>query len=101
MAPMSLRSLPPSERAFATLVVLALAAALGLGLALIYAREIAPTAPGQLPPRRSRLVAVLEGVMAPNVSPAETARFKAWVASGATPCSNRILQKLQANLVYG
>lgn len=81
---MSLRSLPPSERAFATLVVLALAAALGLGLALTYTRELKPTEPGQMPPRRSRLVAVLEGVMAGNVTPGETERFKAWVASGAT-----------------
>ena len=76
--------MPLTERIFATLVVLALATALGLGLALIYTREIAPTAPGQLPPRRSRLVAVLEGVMAGNVTPGETERFKAWVASGAT-----------------
>lgn len=80
---MTLRSLPPSERSFATLVVLALALALGLGLSLVYTRELrpAPTRPG---PAQSRLVAVLEGVMAENVKPAETARFKAWVASGAT-----------------
>lgn len=81
---MTLRRLPASERIFATLVVLALTAALGLGLAAVVARELRAARPGQPPPARSRLVAVLEGVMAPNVTPAETRRFKAWVASGAT-----------------
>jgi hypothetical protein len=81
---MSLRRLPTSERAFATLVVLALALALGLGLASVYTRELRPAGPSQALPVRSRLVAVLEGVMAVNVTPAETDRFKTWVASGAT-----------------
>lgn len=80
---MTLRSLPPSERSFATLVVLTLALALGLGLSLVFTRELRPV-PSQPGPAPSRLVAVLEGVMAENVKPAETARFKAWVASGAT-----------------
>ena len=81
---MSLRPLPTSERAFATLVVLALATALGLGLAWVHARELRPLGPAQAPPPQSRLVAVLQGVMAANVSPAETGLFQAWVASGAT-----------------
>ncbi len=84
MAPMSLHSLPPSERTFATGVVLALAAALGWGLIVVFARELRPVSPTQVPPLRSRLVAVLEGVMAGNVSPAETERFRAWAAAGAT-----------------
>ncbi|MDP1831725.1 MAG: hypothetical protein Q8K67_06680 [Geothrix sp.] len=81
---MSLRGLPPSERTFATLVVLALAAALGMGLVSTYIRELRPAPPAQAPPARSRLVAVLEGGMAANTTPAETERFRAWVASGAT-----------------
>ena len=84
MAPMSLRSLPSSERTFATGVVLALAAALGWGLIVVFTRELRPVSPTQVPPLRSGLVVVLEGVMAGNVSPAETEHFKAWVASGAT-----------------
>jgi mono/diheme cytochrome c family protein len=81
---MSLRSLPSAERSFATLVVLALALALGLGLSSVFTRELRPIAPNQLVPARSRLMAVLEGVMAENVQPAETARFRAWVEAGAT-----------------
>lgn len=80
---MSLRTLPSSERVFATAVLLALALALGLGLALVRSRELRP-ATATAPPARSRLVAVLEGVMAANVTPAETERFRAWVAAGAT-----------------
>lgn len=81
---MTLRSLPFSERIFASLVILALATALGLGLVSTYTRELRPPAPDQSPSASPRLLAVLEGVMAPNVSPAETARFKAWVEAGAT-----------------
>lgn len=81
---MFLRNLPPSERSFATAVVVALAMALGLGLVSIFNRELRPVTPTQAPPARSRLMAVLEGVMAVNVTPAETERFKGWVASGAT-----------------
>ena len=81
---MSLRSLPSSERTFATVVILALAAALGMGLSIVFTRELRPTTSMQTPPRQSRLGVVLDGVMAGNVTPAETERFKAWVASGAT-----------------
>jgi hypothetical protein len=81
---MSLRSLPPNERRSATLAMLALAALLGLGLAATLGRE-GRVGPTQLaPPARSRLLAVLDGVMAPNVSPAERERFRAWVEAGAT-----------------
>ena len=79
---MSLRNQPLSERAFATFVVLALGAFLAAGLAVIARQERAGKA--QAPPARSRLMAVLEGVMAPNTSPAETAVFRTWVATGAT-----------------
>lgn len=81
---MTLRSLPSSERIFATLAALTLAAALGLGLALTSSRELRAMAPGQPPPAQSRLLAVLGGVMSGNVSPAETQRFQAWVETGAT-----------------
>ncbi len=81
---MSLRNLPPSERASAQAVVLALALACGLGLAFVFTRELRPAGSAQAVPARSRLVAVLEGVMAVNVTPAETARLRAWVAAGAT-----------------
>lgn len=81
---MALPTLPSSERIFASLVVLALATALGLGLALTYNREIRAAAPGQQPPAQSRLLAVLGGVMAVNVSLDETTRFQAWVETGAT-----------------
>jgi mono/diheme cytochrome c family protein len=81
---MTLRGLPTSERLFASAVLLALALSLAAGLGLVRARELRPTDPNRRPPAQSRLVAVLEGVMAPNVTPAETQRFKAWVASGAT-----------------
>ena len=81
---MSLRSRPLNERRTATVVILALAALLGLGLATSLRRELRPDPATQAPPVRSRLVAVLEGVMAVNVTPAERERFKAWVAAGAT-----------------
>jgi cytochrome c553 len=81
---MTLRRQPVSERLFASAVLLALALSLAAGLELVRARELRPADAHQHPPARSRLVAVLEGVMASNVSPAETQRFKAWVDSGAT-----------------
>lgn len=81
---MTLRGQPASERLFASGVLLALALSLAAGLGLVHARELRPADPGRRPPARSRLMAVLEGVMAPNVTPAEVQRFKAWVASGAT-----------------
>jgi hypothetical protein len=76
---MSLRNQPPAERIFATLVLLALGALLAGGLAYV-----APRGSAAAPPDRSRLVAVLEGVMAPNVSPAEVDAFRTWVRGGAT-----------------
>lgn len=82
---MSLRELPTSERFFASLVMLALAFVMGLGLAFVATRELAPVpAPQAGPPRHSRLLAVLEGVMAPNTNPAQVAVFRTWVEGGAT-----------------
>jgi mono/diheme cytochrome c family protein len=82
MSSMSLRNLPPSERAFATFVILALAAFVAGGLAFTTRQERAGMA--QAPAARPRLMAVLDGVMAPNTSPAEAAVFRSWVQSGAT-----------------
>lgn len=82
MGPMSLRNQPTSERAFATFVILALAAFLAGGLAFTLRRERAVGA--QAPAARPRLLTVLEGVMAPNTSPAELAVFRTWVHGGAT-----------------
>ena len=82
MGPMSLNDQPASERAFAAFVILALAAFLAGGLAFILRQERAGA--GQAAAARPRLMAVLEGVMAPNTSPAETAVFRAWVQGGAT-----------------
>jgi hypothetical protein len=82
MGAMSLRNLPSSERAFATFVILALAAFLAGGLAFTTRQERAGQA--QAPAARPRLMAVLEGVMAPNTSPAEAAVFRTWVQGGAT-----------------
>ena len=83
---MSLRHQPPSERIFASLVMLGLAAALGLGLAFEATHGLAPAqAPAAAaPPRHSRLLAVLDGVMAVNTNPSEVARFRTWVEGGAT-----------------
>ncbi|WP_243286458.1 c-type cytochrome [Geothrix terrae] len=78
---MSLRTLPSSERAFATFVVLALGAFLAGGLAFA-AKQERPAAAA--PPARSRLITVLEGVMAPNTNPAQVAVFRTWVQGGAT-----------------
>lgn len=72
------------HRTSATAAILLLATLLGLGLATSLGRELRAHAAPQAPPASSRLVAVLEGVMAVNVTPAERDRFKAWVAGGAT-----------------
>ena len=79
---MSLRNQPLSERVFATLVVLALGALLAGGLAFSLRQE--RTRISAVPGARPRLMAVLEGVMAPNVSPAEVAAFRTWMEGGAT-----------------
>lgn len=81
---MSLRNLPPSERLTATLAILALAAFLGGGLAFVAGQERAARAAAPPPPAQSRLMAVLEGVMAPNVSAGEAAVFRTWIQGGAT-----------------
>ncbi|HEX4845953.1 MAG TPA: hypothetical protein VFV26_07000 [Geothrix sp.] len=81
---MSLRNLPPSERLTATLAILALAAFLGGGLAFVAGQERAARAATAPPPAQSRLMAVLEGVMAPNVSAGEAAVFRTWIQGGAT-----------------
>jgi len=79
---MSLRNLPPSERAFASVVILALAAFLASGLIYTVRQERAGRA--QAPAAQPRLMAILEGVMAPNTSPAEATVFRTWVQGGAT-----------------
>lgn len=79
---MSLRNQPTSERLFATFVILALGAFLAGGLASILRQARAGSA--QTPAARPRLMAVLEGVMAPNASPAEVAVFRTWIQDGAT-----------------
>lgn len=81
---MSLRNQSPSERLTATLAILALAAFLGGGLAFVAGQERAARAAAPPPPAQSRLMAVLEGVMAPNVSAGEVAVFRTWIQSGAT-----------------
>jgi hypothetical protein len=65
--------------------MLALAFAMGLGLAFVATRELAPAPTTQSgPPRHSRLLAVLDGVMAANTNPAQVAVFRTWVEGGAT-----------------
>lgn len=83
---MSLRDQPASERIFASLVMLALAAIMGIGLAFVATRELAPARPADPlnAPRHSRLLAVLNGVMAVNTNPAEVGLFRTWVEGGAT-----------------
>ena len=79
---MSLRTQPTSERAFATFAILALAAFLAGGL--VFGIRLERSRLALVPAAQPRLLAVLEGVMAPNVSPAETAAFRAWLQGGAT-----------------
>lgn len=83
---MYLRDQPASERIFATLVMLALTAAMALGLAFVILRELAPAPPATPagPPRHSRLLAVLDGVMAVNTNPAQVEVFRTWTQGGAT-----------------
>lgn len=83
---MSLRDQPASERSFATLVLLALAAIMALGLTFVATRELAPAPAAAVagPPRHSRLLAVLDGLMAVNTNPAQVAVFRTWVEGGAT-----------------
>lgn len=83
---MSLRDQPASERIFASLVMLALAAAMGIGLAFVVTRELAPAPPAAVsdPSGESRLLAVLNGAMAVNTNPAEVDIFRTWVKGGAT-----------------
>ncbi|WP_243305096.1 hypothetical protein [Geothrix oryzisoli] len=82
MGPMSLRTQPLSERAFASFIILALAAFLAGGL--VFAARQEQTGMAQAPAAQPRLLAVLEGVMAPNTSPAEVAVFRTWIQGGAT-----------------
>lgn len=90
---MSLRTLPSSERAFAAFVVLALGAFLAGGLAFVARQE----RPAAAPPARSRLIAVLEGVMASNTSPAEVTVFRTWVQGGATREEFAPVEQIVAN----
>ncbi len=79
---MSLRDQPLSERIFASLVMLALAGALAVGLTFVATRELRPAPAGG--PGQSRLLAVLDGVMAVNTNPSQVAVFRTWVQGGAT-----------------
>jgi len=92
---MSLRNQPLSERVFATLVILALGAFLAGGLAFSLRQERGRAS--AVPGARPRLMAVLEGVMAPNVSPAEVAAFRAWVQGGATKAAFGPVETIVAN----
>jgi cytochrome c553 len=78
---MSLRNQPLSERIFATFVVLALAVILTGGLVFTLRQDPGGTT---TPAARPRLLAALDGIMAPNVSAAETDAFRVWVQNGAT-----------------
>ncbi len=77
---MNLRNQPISERAFSTFVILALATFLAGGLAFTLRQDRGrQSAPATQP----HLLAALEGIMAPNVSAAETDTFRVWIQSGA------------------
>jgi hypothetical protein len=79
---MSLRNQPTAERVFGAFVLVALGAFLAGGLVATARKDrLDMSAP---PAIRPRLVAVLEGVMAPNVSPAETGTIRRWIQDGAT-----------------
>jgi hypothetical protein len=92
---MSLRNQPTSERAFTTFALLALAAFLAGGLLFTVRRDrLGMTA---TPAARPRLLAVLEGAMAPNVSPAETETFRSWVQGGATRVGSGPVETIVAN----
>ncbi len=92
---MSLRNQPTSERAFATFVLLALATFLVGGLVSTLRRDrLGMASP---PAARPRLMAVLEGVMAPNVSPAEVETFRIWIQGGATQAGSGPVEAIVAN----
>jgi cytochrome c553 len=59
---------------------------MALGFAFVATRELAPApAAAQAgPPRHSRLLSVLDGVMAVNTTPAQVEVFRTWVEGGAT-----------------
>ncbi len=90
---MSLRNQPLSERVFATLVILGLGAFLTGGLAFSLRRDRS----GPAPAARPRLLAALDGAMAPNVSPAEVKAFEAWLQRGATQEDFRSVEPIVAN----
>jgi len=92
---MSLRNQPTSERIFTSFVLLALAAFLAGGLVFTLRRDRL----GQVaaPAARPRLLAVLEGVMAPNVSPPETGAFRKWIEGGATRSDFGPVEAILAN----
>jgi cytochrome c553 len=92
---MSLRNQPLSERVFATLVILGLGVFLAGGLAFSLRQERSRTS--GVPGARPRLMAVLEGVMAPNVTPAEVAAFRAWTEGGATQAAFGPVETIVAN----
>src|ERR1700690_563386 len=92
---MSLWNQPFSERVFASLVILALGAFLAGGLAFSLHQERNRTS--AVPGARPRLMAALEGVMAPNVSPAEVAAFRTWMENGATQAAFGPVETIVAN----
>ena len=92
---MSLRNQPTSERIFATLALLALAVFLAGGLVFTLRRDRLDQATA--PPARPRLLAVLKGVMAPNVSAPETEVFRKWIRGGATRSDFGPVEAILAN----
>jgi len=92
---MSLRNQPTSERIFTTFVLLALAAFLAGGLVITARRDRLGMAAS--PAARPRLLAGPEGVMAPNVSPAETGAFRTWIQGGATRSDFGPVEAIVAN----
>jgi mono/diheme cytochrome c family protein len=92
---MSLRNQPLAERAFAAIVVLALGGFLAGGLTFSIRQDRDRTS--QASASRPRLMAILAGTMAPNVSPAEAAVFRTWVRGGATQEGFEPVEAIVAN----
>ncbi len=92
---MSLWNQPAAERVFTAFVLMALGAFLAGGLIATARKDrLGMAAP---PAVRPRLVAVLEGVMAPNVSPAETETIRRWIRDGATRPGFGPVEAIMAN----
>ncbi len=86
---------PPSpKRLPATLALMALLVLFSLMMLLVALRELLPAAQ---PPPNSRLLAVLDGVMAVNTSPSERERVRVWLSAGATQDGLPPVEALVAN----